>query len=131
LEEVDGWGGAGSWGGANSYAQATAWASTVQVQDVFREHHRHDLHQVLAYSSMYDTPRVTAALVYPTTFDTGQRLAEGGRDVSMGVLDGPGRQIRLALVAVPIGGPVQTASAAAVAPAAALSQSWGRLRGEY
>lgn len=107
--------------GASSLTQTT-WASTAQIQEIFRAEHRHDLHQVLAYSSMYNTPRVTAALVYPTTFATWQHLAESGRDVSMGVLDGPGRQIRLAIVAVPIGGLEQVG---------ALGGSWWRLRGDY
>jgi 5-methylcytosine-specific restriction endonuclease McrBC regulatory subunit McrC len=72
------------------------------AQELFREEHRHDLHQVIAYSSMYQTPRVTAVLVYPTTLDNWTRLYESGRDVVTGQLDGPGRQIRLAIMAVPL-----------------------------
>jgi 5-methylcytosine-specific restriction endonuclease McrBC regulatory subunit McrC len=72
------------------------------AQEMFKAEHRHDLHQVLAYASMYQTPRVTVALVYPTTFDNWTRLSERDRDVSMGTLDGPGRQIRLAIIAVPL-----------------------------
>lgn len=77
------------------------WRDT---QEMFREEHRHDLHQVLAYASMYQTPRVTVALVYPTSIANWNQLAASGRDVSLGTLDGPGRQIRLAIIAVPIEG---------------------------
>lgn len=89
------------------------------AQEMFRDEHRHDLHQVLAYASMYQTPKVTVALVYPTSIDHWTRLAERGRDVSLGTLDGPGRQIRLAIIAVPL---------EAGNLVSAVLRGWGRLR---
>lgn len=40
--------------------------------------------------------------LYPTSIENWTQLAMSGRDVSMGTLDGPGRQIRLAIIAVQI-----------------------------
>ncbi|MBI5173496.1 MAG: hypothetical protein HY986_11470 [Candidatus Melainabacteria bacterium] len=86
LEETDDW----------------HWHESLEAQSRFREEHRHDLHQVLAYASMYQTERITSVLVYPVRAQTWRRLAERGRDLTLGHLDGPGRQIRLAIAAVPI-----------------------------
>ena len=70
--------------------------------EFLKEEHRHDLHQVVAYSSMYEAKRVTAVLVYPMRLETWQRLSSRGADVILGELDGPSRKIRLALVGLPM-----------------------------
>ena len=36
-----------------------------ELSDELRSEHRHDLHQALAYASLFDTPRVVTSLVYP------------------------------------------------------------------
>lgn len=84
------------------FEETDHWGNPTQLQESIKQQHRHDMHQVLAYSSMYKTPRLTAALVYPTTSDKWRILSQCGKDVTIGTLDGPGRQIRLAIVAVPI-----------------------------
>lgn len=72
------------------------------AQEMFRDEHRHDMHQVLAYASMYQTPKVSVALVYPTSLLNWERLSEQGRDICLGKLEGPGRAINLAIIVVPI-----------------------------
>ena len=66
-----------------------------------QEDHRHDLHQVLAYASLFDGASVTAALAYPMRLETWERLATTGRDVATATVAGGGREVRLALVGVP------------------------------
>ncbi|CAN5510345.1 hypothetical protein BH10CYA1_BH10CYA1_52760 [soil metagenome] len=73
-----------------------------ESSELMRDEHRHDIHQVLAYSSLYNCTNVTAVLVYPVSFSTWERLLEKNGVVSLGTVDGPGRQIRVALVGVPI-----------------------------
>ncbi len=67
-----------------------------------REEHRRDLHQILAYSSLFDGAEVTAVLVYPMFERTWSRLVEQRRTVTGARLSGERRRIRLALVGVPI-----------------------------
>lgn len=70
--------------------------------EFLKEEHRHDLHQVVAYSSLYEAKLVTAVLVYPMRLEAWQRLSSRGADVVVGELDGPSRKIRLALVGLPM-----------------------------
>ena len=72
------------------------------MSEMLREDHRHDLHQVLAYSSMYQSENLTVALVYPLLLETWSQLNHRGISVMRGKLDGPDRQINLALIGVPI-----------------------------
>ncbi len=67
-----------------------------------RNEHRHDLHQVLAYASLFGGAEITAILVYPMFERTWSRLAEVGRTVIQASLSGAGRPIRLALAGVPV-----------------------------
>jgi hypothetical protein len=68
----------------------------------YKDDHRHDLHQVLAYASMYQTERITVALVYPVKFETWAQMTISEQDVLTGSLEGPGRNIKLCILAVPI-----------------------------
>ena len=67
-----------------------------------REEHRQDLHQVLAYASLFDGAEVTAVLVYPMFERTWARWAEHGRTVRRASVCGGGRRLRLALAGIPI-----------------------------
>jgi hypothetical protein len=73
--------------------------------DEQREAHRADLHQVLAYASLYDADEVTATLVYPVRHDTWQALKNRGRDVSSAELLHGGRRVTLQLRGLPFGTP--------------------------
>jgi hypothetical protein len=62
-----------------------------------RATHRADLHQILAYASLYDTDEITASLVYPLRRETYQALAAQGRDRSVAELVRGGRRVVLEL----------------------------------
>ena len=67
-----------------------------------RDAHRHDVHQVLAYAALYDSPKLTAALVYPMHARTWARLAARDRVTSTATISAGGRQVDLALIGVPM-----------------------------
>lgn len=69
-----------------------------------REHHRSDLLQVLAYSTLFDSPRVVACLVYPCRPETYASLRERDTLVTRAVVPAGGRQVELALASAPMGG---------------------------
>lgn len=71
--------------------------------DEQREAHRADLHQVLAYSSLYDADEITATLVYPLHQATWKALSGRGRDVSRAELLHGGRRLTLELRGLPFG----------------------------
>jgi hypothetical protein len=73
--------------------------------DEQREAHRADLHQVLAYASLYDAEEITATLVYPLRLDTWQALSRRGRDFSRAALLHGGRRVMLELRGLPFGTP--------------------------
>lgn len=68
-----------------------------------RADHRADLHQVLAYASLYDADQITAELVYPLRPDTWSALRERSRDVSRADLLQGGRTVRVELRGVGFG----------------------------
>ena len=73
--------------------------------DEQREAHRTDLHQVLAYASLYDAEEITATLVYPVRLDTWESLHQRRRDVSSAELFHGGRRVTLQLRGLPFGTP--------------------------
>ena len=68
-----------------------------------RESHRADIHQVLAYASLYSADEISASLVYPLRQSTFEALARRGRDRSIAHLFHGARQVRLELRGVPFG----------------------------
>lgn len=68
-----------------------------------RESHRADIHQVLAYASLYSADEVSASLIYPLRRSTFEVLARRGRDRSVAHLRHGTRQVRLELRGVPFG----------------------------
>lgn len=73
-----------------------------KLDEVVREHHRTDLLQVLAYSTVATSKAITSCLVYPCTFQTWESLRRQGRIVHRGNLGAGTRKIRVLLVAVPM-----------------------------
>ncbi len=71
--------------------------------DDAREAHRADIHQVLAYASLYAADEVNASLVYPLRKGTFEALARRGRDRSVAHLLHGSRRVRLELRGVPFG----------------------------
>lgn len=78
----------------------TGWQ---QLEQEVRETHRADLHQILAYASLYDTQEITATLVYPLRFSTYTSLRERNRDRSYADLFHCGPHLRLELRGLPFG----------------------------
>jgi 5-methylcytosine-specific restriction endonuclease McrBC regulatory subunit McrC len=75
-----------------------------QFIDEHREAHRADLHQVLAYASLYDADEIRATLVYPLRHQTWEHLRARDRDISVAEIYSGGRHVRLELRGVPFGG---------------------------
>ncbi len=72
--------------------------------------HREDLLQCLAYTSLFDTPRVVACLAYPTPADQWSRLSLEGRVLSRATVRHGLRQVEVALLAVPMSGDAKEAA---------------------
>jgi len=68
-----------------------------------REAHRADIHQILAYASLFDSPEVRGVLVYPLRERTWRALHDRGRDVSVAQLFSGRRRVRLELRGLPFG----------------------------
>jgi hypothetical protein len=73
--------------------------------DEQRDAHRADLHQVLAYASLYDADDLTATLVYPIRLETWEALSRRGTDVSKAELFHGGRRVTVQLRGLPFGKP--------------------------
>lgn len=77
-----------------------AW---MQFSEEIRDAHRADVHQVLAYASLYDADEVTATLVYPLRRSTWENLKERQRDSAYAELYRGNRSVRLELKGLPFG----------------------------
>lgn len=74
------------------------------ASDELREQHRHDLLQALAYSTLFDAPRVIACLAYPAEPNAWRRLDARNRAMTRARVRGGEREVELALMAVPLSG---------------------------
>jgi 5-methylcytosine-specific restriction endonuclease McrBC regulatory subunit McrC len=74
-----------------------------RFEDETRDAHRADLHQILAYASLYEAEEITATLVYPLRRSTYSMLRERNRDRSYAELFHGGRTVRLELRGLPFG----------------------------
>ena len=72
-----------------------------KMADEVRERHRADIHQVLAYSSLYDATEVTASLAYPIRHSTWEGLHQRGLDRTTANFYVGTRHVRLQLWALP------------------------------
>jgi hypothetical protein len=68
-----------------------------------REAHRADIHQILAYASLFEAPDVRAILVYPLRQQTWRILRDRNRDVSVADIFSGRRRVRLELRGLPFG----------------------------
>ena len=86
------------------HAQLVGYGGYAKGEHDWQAQHREDLLQVLAYSSLFDTPRVVACLSYPTPHDQWQILRDQGRVMSRATVRQGLRQVEVALIAVPMSG---------------------------
>lgn len=77
------------------------WAG---ADESLREQHRNDVLQALAYSTLFDAPRVVACLVYPASPSAWEGLVARGRTVTRARVRSGSRNVELALMAVPLSG---------------------------
>ena len=76
-----------------------SWSGTTEE---FREQHRNDLFQVLAYANLARTSKVIACLVYPCSQQTWASLTERGRLIHRAELTVGSRSLSLWLTALPM-----------------------------
>jgi McrBC 5-methylcytosine restriction system component len=77
------------------------------VTESVREQHRADVLQALAYSTLFEAPRVVACLAYPAAPDVWEGLNQRNRVFSRARVRSGSRQVELALLAVPLSGHVE------------------------
>lgn len=75
----------------------------MDLEDEFRERHRNDLLQVLAYSTLSASEATTACLAYPCTTDTWVSLKERGILSHRASIYAGKRTVDLVMVALPMG----------------------------
>lgn len=80
------------------------------VDPSVREEHRNDVLQALAYSTLFDAPRVVACLAYPAAPAAWEALRERGRVTSRARVRTGSRNVEMALLAVPLSGRVESAA---------------------
>jgi hypothetical protein len=78
----------------------TRWNELV---DEARQAHRADVHQILAYASLFDADDITATLIYPLRHATWKALRDRGRDSAQADLTHGGRSVRVRLRGLPFG----------------------------
>jgi hypothetical protein len=82
------------------------------MDERIREEHRNDVLQALAYSTLFDSPRVVSCLAYPAPPEVWDRLNQRGRTVSRTRVPAGGRQVELVLMSVPLSGDAAQAAMA-------------------
>ena len=73
-----------------------------KVEDVIKEHHREDLLQILAYSTLSDKKNITSCLIYPCKDSTWNSMISRNRVFHKASLYAGNRKINLLLAAVPM-----------------------------
>ena len=82
------------------------WHATTEAT---RERHRSDLLQALAYSTLFDAPRIVALLAYPTELSEWQQLREMNKVLTLAKARTSPRHIEVGLLAVPMDGDAELA----------------------
>jgi hypothetical protein len=81
--------------------QVSSW---FHLEEEIRAGHRQDLHQILAYSALFDKPRITACLVYPSREETWKSLKARNRLSHHASIHAGSRRIDLVLTTFPMSG---------------------------
>jgi len=77
-------------------------SSWIRIEDEIQENHRHDLMQVLAYSSLKTSKKVVACLVYPCQTNTWESLKRRNMLTQHAFVPVNGRNLEIILTAVPM-----------------------------
>ena len=73
-----------------------------KLEETARERHRGDLLQILAYTSVLQSDRLAACLIYPCRRSTWESLHERGRLFHRGTVGVDSRRVQLLLTSVPM-----------------------------
>jgi hypothetical protein len=74
------------------------------VDERVREDHRNDILQALAYSTLFDAPRVVSCLAYPAAPEHWSLLQQAGRTIARTRVPARSREVELVLMSVPLSG---------------------------
>lgn len=74
------------------------WALSEEI----KSEHRHDLHQVLAYASLFDKPRIVSLLAYPTYESTYSHLSNIGKTISRASIPLSNKQVEVGILGLPL-----------------------------
>lgn len=67
-----------------------------------QEDHRHDLHQVLAYASLFNKPRIVSILAYPLTDNTYTNLSRRSKLLNRAIIPIENKSLELAIFGLPL-----------------------------
>jgi 5-methylcytosine-specific restriction endonuclease McrBC regulatory subunit McrC len=73
-----------------------------ELSHELQEEHRHDLHQVLAYASLYNKPRIVSILAYPLTDDTYTRLSNRSRLLNRAHISIENKTLEIGIFGLPL-----------------------------
>jgi len=73
-----------------------------EIGESIQAEHRHDFHQVLAYTALFDTPRIVTVLVYPLFLSTWESSTARGNAVKRARVLSGSRQVEVGLTGVPL-----------------------------
>lgn len=77
--------------------------SWYNVANKVKEHHRNDLLQILAYSTLFNNKKITVCLTYPCKISLWKSLNERGRPFHKADISRGNRSIKIIIAAVPMG----------------------------
>lgn len=67
-----------------------------------QEEHRHDVHQIIAYSSLFTKKRIVSTLVYPLSGNTYKSLVNRGRILNRAYIPVTNRLLELGIFGIPL-----------------------------
>ena len=73
-----------------------------ELSHELQEEHRHDLHQVLAYASLFNKPRIVSLLAYPLTDETFTKLTQRSRILNRAHITVENKILELGIFGVPL-----------------------------
>lgn len=73
-----------------------------ELSHELQEEHRHDLHQILAYASLFNKPRIVSILAYPLTDDTYTRLSNRSRLLNRAHISIQNKTLELGIFGLPL-----------------------------
>ncbi len=73
-----------------------------ELSKELQEEHRHDIHQILAYASLFSKKRIVSILVYPLTDRTYTKLINRGRILNRAYIPVSNKILELGIFGIPL-----------------------------